>query len=109
VLRTLKGRTALAAAVLAAIGIALVTSLQSSLSERMVLASSVTHHEEYTNRVAADLDRQFRLARAALSELTGNITGQHMDDPAALHYFLTWRIGIQHNFESIAVFDLRGG
>jgi len=108
VLRTLKGRTALAAAVLAAIGIALVTSLQSSLSERMVLASSVTHHEEYTNRVAADLDRQFRLARAALSELTGNITGQHMDDPAALHYFLTWRIGIQHNFESIAVFDLRG-
>lgn len=107
-LKTLKGRTALAAAVLAAIGIALVTSLQSILSERTVLASSVTQHEDYTTRVAADIDRQLRLARAALSELAGNITGEHLNDPHALHYFLTSRIGIQHNFESIAVFDTDG-
>ncbi|HLU77287.1 MAG TPA: EAL domain-containing protein [Burkholderiales bacterium] len=98
----------MAAAVLAAIGIALVTSLQSNLSERTVLASSVSQHEDYTTRVAADIDRQVRLARAALSELTGNITSAHLDDPAALHYFLTSRIGIQQNFESIAVFNVNG-
>ena len=107
-LKTLKGRTALAAAVLAAIGIALVTSLQSNLSERTVLASSVSQHEDYTARVAVDIDRQLRLARASLSELTGNITSQHLADPAALRYFLSSRIGIQQSFESIAVFGADG-
>ncbi|HKY01356.1 MAG TPA: diguanylate cyclase, partial [Burkholderiales bacterium] len=107
-LRTLKGRTALAAAILAAIGIVLVTSLQSTLSERTVLASTVTQHEDYTGRVAADIDKQIRLARAALSELAGNVEGSHLRDPAALHYFLTSRIGIQQSFESIIVYGMNG-
>ena len=107
-LRTLKGRTALAAAVLAALGIALVTSLQSTLSERTVLASTVEQHEEYTERVAADIDRQVRLARASLSELAGNIDGANLKDAKSLHYFLTSRIGIQQSFESIVVYGVDG-
>jgi diguanylate cyclase (GGDEF)-like protein/PAS domain S-box-containing protein len=107
-LRTLKGRTALAAAVLAALGIALVTSLQSSLSERTVLASTVEQHEEYTERVAADIDKQVRLARASLSELAGNIDGPNLRDAKSLHYFLTSRIGIQQSFESIVVYGVEG-
>lgn len=107
-LRTLKGRTALAAAVLAALGIALVTSLQSSLSERTVLASTVQQHEDYTERVAADIDKQLRLARASLSELAGNIDGANLKDAKSLHYFLTSRIGIQQSFESIVVYGVDG-
>jgi diguanylate cyclase (GGDEF)-like protein/PAS domain S-box-containing protein len=107
-LRTLKSRTALAAAVLAAIGIAVVTGLQSNFSERTVLASTVSQHEDYTARVAADIDKQLRLARASLSELAGNIDGKHLNDATAVRYFLTSRIGIQQSFESIAVFATDG-
>ena len=84
------------------------TSLQSSLSERTVLASTVEQHEDYTERVAADIDKQLRLARASLSELAGNIDGANLKDAKSLHYFLTSRIGIQQSFESIVVYGVDG-
>ncbi|HET7864271.1 MAG TPA: EAL domain-containing protein [Burkholderiaceae bacterium] len=84
------------------------TRLQSSLSERTVLASTVQQHEDYTERVAADIDKQLRLARASLSELAGNIDGANLRDAKSLHYFLTSRIGIQQSFESIVVYGIDG-
>lgn len=107
-LRTLKGRTALAAALLAALGIAGVTSLQSSLSERSVVASTVSQHEAYTARVASELDARLRLARASLSEFAANIPGSQLRDSDTLHYYLTARAGIQQAFESIAIYDTQG-
>jgi diguanylate cyclase (GGDEF)-like protein/PAS domain S-box-containing protein len=108
VLKTLKGRTALAAALLAAIGIALVTSLQSSLSERSMIASTVRQHEAYTARVAGEVDSRLRLARASLSEFAANIPGSQLRDAGTLHYYLTSRVGIQQAFESVAVYDTQG-
>jgi diguanylate cyclase (GGDEF)-like protein/PAS domain S-box-containing protein len=107
-LKTLKGRTALAAAVLAGIGIALVTSLQSSLSERSVVASTVQQHEAYTSRVASEIDSRLRVSRASLSEFAANIPGAQLKNADTLHYYLTSRAGIQQNFESIAVYDTEG-
>jgi diguanylate cyclase (GGDEF)-like protein/PAS domain S-box-containing protein len=108
VLKTLKGRTALAAALFAAIGIVLVTTLQSTLSERSVLASTEAQHESYTERVANEIDGRLRFARAALSELAGSIPGAYLSDPATLRYYLSSQIGIQQNFQSIAIFGMDG-
>jgi diguanylate cyclase (GGDEF)-like protein/PAS domain S-box-containing protein len=108
VLKTLKGRTALAAALLAAIGIALVTSLQSNLSERSVIASTVLQHEAYTTRVAGEVDARLRLARASLSEFAANIPGSELRDADTLHYYLTSLVGLQQAFESLAVYDTEG-
>jgi diguanylate cyclase (GGDEF)-like protein/PAS domain S-box-containing protein len=108
VLKTLKGRTALAAALLAGIGIALVTSLQSNLSQRSVVASTVLQHEAYTARVASEIDTRLRVARAALSEFAANLPGNQLRDAKTLHYYLTSRVGIQQAFESIAVYDTDG-
>ena len=106
--KTLKGRTALAAALLAGIGIVLVTSLQSNLSERSVIASTVLQHEAYTARVAGEIDGRLRLARASLSEFAANVPGNQLRDSGTLHYYLTSRVGIQQAFESIAVYDIDG-
>jgi len=107
-LQTLKGRTALAAALLAGGGIAVVTSLQSHLSQRSVVASTQVQHENHTSRVAGDIDARLRLARSSLSEFAANIPGSQIDDPATLQYYLTSRIGIQQAFDSIAVYGTDG-
>lgn len=107
-LKTLKGRTALAAALLAGIGIAIVTSLQANLSERSVVASTVNQHETYTGRVAADIDARLRLARSSLSEFAANIPGDQLADPITLQRYLTSRVGLQQSFESIAVYGVDG-
>jgi diguanylate cyclase (GGDEF)-like protein/PAS domain S-box-containing protein len=107
-LQTLKGRTALAAALLAGGGIAAVTSLQSNLSQRSVIASTQVQHENHTSRVAGDIDSRLRLARSSLSEFAANIPGSQIDDPGTLQYYLTSRVGIQQAFESIAVYGIDG-
>lgn len=107
-LKTLKGRTALAAAGLAAIGIITVTNLHSDLSEHTVLASGVAQHISYTQRVAVDIDRQLRLARAALSEFAANIDRSHFHNPITLHRFLNMAVGLQERFEAVSVFDAEG-
>ncbi len=107
-LKTLKGRTALAAALFASAGIALVTSLQSHLSERSAAQSAVAQHEAYTSRVAADVDTRLRVARAALSEFASNLPGDQLRDPEALHQYLASRIGVQNIFETLAVYGTDG-
>jgi diguanylate cyclase (GGDEF)-like protein/PAS domain S-box-containing protein len=108
VLKTLKGRTALAAALLAGVGIAMVTSLQSKLSERSVIASTVLQHEAYTARVAGEIDDRLRQARASLSEFAASVPGEQLRDAATLHYYLSSRVGIQQAFESVAIYDTAG-
>ena len=107
-LKTLKGRTALAAALFAGAGIALVTSLQSHLSERSAAQSAVAQHEAYTSRVAADVDTRLRVARASLSEFASNLPGDQLKDPEVLHQYLTSRIGVQNIFETLVVYGTDG-
>jgi diguanylate cyclase (GGDEF)-like protein/PAS domain S-box-containing protein len=107
-LNTLKGRTALAAALLAGLGIALVASLQANLSQRTVTASAVLQHQDYTARVAGEIDSRLRVARAALSEFAASLPGTELRDAVSLHYYLSSRVGIQQAFESVAVYDPNG-
>ena len=106
--RTLKGRAALAAAILIALGVALVTTLQSRLTERAVLASIVAQHEAHTQRAASDIGQKLQLARATLSELASSVPTDFLGNPPALDDYLRMRVGYRALFQSITIFDLNG-
>ncbi len=106
--RTLKGRAALAAAVLIALGVALVTTLQSHLSEKAVLASIVAQHESYTARVATDVEEKLQIARASLVELAAGLPTDLLHDRAAMQSYLSTRAGLRPLYQSINVFGLDG-
>ncbi|MBX6392122.1 MAG: hypothetical protein IRY96_01510, partial [Burkholderiales bacterium] len=55
-LHSLKGRVALAAAIVIALGVAIATALQSYLSRQAAFDAIVGQHQAYTARVAADID-----------------------------------------------------
>ena len=106
--KTLKGRTALTAALFAGLGIAVVTSLQSHLSERSAAQSAAAQHEAFTSRVASDVDTQVRVARSALSEFASNLPGDQLRDPESLHQYLASRVGARNTFETLAVYGIDG-
>ncbi len=106
--RTLKGRVALAAACLIAIGIALATSLQSHFSERNVLSSIMAQHEALTQHAALEIDEKLRFARGTLAHLSRSIPEQALSDPAALGGYLRALAALRSLFHSIVVFDLDG-
>ena len=106
--RTLKGRAALGAAVLIALGVALVTTLQSHLSEKAVLASIMAQHENYTARVAADVGEKLQIAGASLVELAGKLPIDLLHDTAGMQSYLSTRAGLRPLYQSINVFSLDG-
>ncbi len=106
--KTLKGRTALTAALFAGLGIAVVTSLQSHLSERSAAQSAIAQHEAYTSRVASDVDTRVRVARSALSEFASNLSGDQLNDPESLHQYLASRAGVRNTFETLALYGTNG-
>lgn len=106
--RTLKGRVALAAACLIAIGIALATSLQSYFSERNVLSSIMAQHDALTQNAALEIDEKLRLARGALAELSRSIPERTLQDSAALDTHLRALAAFRSLFQSIVVFNLDG-
>jgi diguanylate cyclase (GGDEF)-like protein len=107
-IKTLKGRTALAAALFAGLGILLVTSLQSQLSERSVTGSTVLQHEATTSRVAVEVDMRLRMARAALSEFASNMPGSLLANADELQNFMVARVGLQRTFETLVVYGVDG-
>ncbi|HKO89281.1 MAG TPA: diguanylate cyclase, partial [Burkholderiales bacterium] len=107
-LSSFKGRVALAAAILAAVGTMVVVTLQSHLSENGMTEAVIAQQQSLSERVATDANGMLLLAQASMSELASAVPEDAHGDPQALQRYLSNKVGIRPLFQAIQVFDLKG-
>ena len=107
-LHSLKGRVALAAAIVIALGVAIATALQSYLSRQAAFDAIVGQHQAYTARVAADIDERLRLARLALTEIAAKLPADLLHARNEVEHYLTTRVGFEPLFQTLTVVSMEG-
>jgi diguanylate cyclase (GGDEF)-like protein/PAS domain S-box-containing protein len=108
VLNSFKGRVALAAALFAATGTAVVATLQFHFSEVGMKESIVSQQQLLTERMAIDTEEKLRLGQHALAQLAAAMPQAGVAAPQVLENYLAAQIGVRPLFRSIQVFDLKG-